>query len=308
MLKLLKILLLFLTVLLFASCENKKLLKDVNEIAIVTFKFNKNFYEGSQVNFLNSIYDEPFLKILTLKPSEEDIKQEDSQQIEYYDSFIKRFYERLNNTSLIVKPTSSYSSNEEFLSKKLSKPFSKNNYHVSQGYINANLDRNHLKISRDKVAQKLCKIIGVDAVASVSFRFFQIKAHSLDSRKFGIVSYLVLKNKKGKTIFNRPIYAMSTFHPYEFPIYNNDRSFFISLESKKSENSRPFGKLKQFVDFDIDNDNSFFITLDSTDDDQGTRSIDFEFSPENIVYLEELEEAFFSKLESILLNPYQKNK
>ena len=275
MLKLLKILLLLLTLFLVSNCENKERLKDINEIAIVTFKFNKNIYEVYEESFLNFIYNEPL---------KQHSFNEDSKQIEYYDNFIKRFYERLNSTSLVVKPTSTYSNNEDFLYKKFSKKFSKNNYYVSQGYINANLDKNYLKIPRDKVAQKLCKIIDVDAVASFSFRFFQIKAPALDSRKFGIVSYLVLKNKKGQTIFNRTIYAMSPFHPYEFPIDNNDLSLFISLDSK-------------------DNIDVFYSNID-----QDYTNIEFEFSPENIIYLKELEEIFFAKLQSIISNPYQKDK
>ena len=93
-----------------------------------------------------------------------------------------------------------------------------------------------------------------------------------------------MKNKKGQTIFNRTIYAMSPFHPYEFPIDNNDLSLFISLDSK-------------------DNIDVFYSNID-----QDYTNIEFEFSPENIIYLKELEEIFFAKLQSIISNPYQKDK
>ncbi len=212
MLKFYKVSILAFILLLISSCGNGKLLKEVNDVAVVTIKFNRTVEVVTQEEFNRGEIPDKALEKLSDKNEDE---------IEFYDNFINKLNESLNSTSLTIKSPSTYSSNEGFKSEDISNKFSKLTKYIPEGYIDSSLSKIVLGKNKEKsgseVSKRLTELIGVDAVASFEFNFVQIQPKNiLGKKKLGIIGSLIMKNKEGKTVFHRSISVIGSKHSFGF--------------------------------------------------------------------------------------------
>jgi hypothetical protein len=266
MLKFCKVSILAYILLLISSCGNGKLLKEVNDVAVVTIKFNRTVEVVTQEQFNRREIPETVdlfsaANALTGGKAKalEKLSDKNEDEIEFYDNFINKLNESLNSTSLTIKSPSTYSSNEGFKSEDISNKFSTLSTYIPNGYINTSLNKvmlgNNKEKSGSEVSKRLTELLGVDAVASISLNFVQIKPKNiLGKKKLGIIGYLIMKNKEGKTVFNRGISVTGSKYSFGF----------------------------------------------SSD------SAEFKFTPKNKIYLKELQALFFAELDSIILKTLSK--
>lgn len=266
MLKFYKIFFLYFILLLVSSCGNGKLLKDVQDVGIVTIKFNRTVEVVTEEEFNRGEIPESidlFSAANTVTGDKikafDKLSDKYKEEIEFYDNFINKLNHSLNNTALTIKSPSSYSSNENFKSEDISNEFSKLTKYIPDGYIDTSLSKIVLGKNKEKsgaeVAKRLTETLGVDAVASFEFNFVQIQPKNiLGKKKLGLIGYLILKNKEGKTVFHRSISVIGSKY-------------------------------------------SFGFSLDSAE---------FKFTPKNKIYLKELEAIFFAELDSIILKTLAK--
>ena len=221
-----------------SGCSNSKLLKEVDNIALVSIRFEQEIKNVSKKQFQRGDVSDTEInagKALSLlnKATKEKsktlntlVKAVEGKEKQYFDEITKKLVSRIDQSSLTVVSVDSFKDNRFYLNPENFKTgpeiLEKLNYYTPNPYKFHDLNTNVITIKKSespnlkdgkRKAIALAKELNVDAVAAFNFQFVNIKSKRffiIPNTQLGVIAHLIVRNKDGKKIFNKTIKVKSS--------------------------------------------------------------------------------------------------
>ena len=138
-----------------------------------------------------------------------------AEEKKFYDGFTAKIENEIKSSPLKLIPAAKFTSTESYTKEDSRGKYAESTYYFPKPYAFPNLTaiymgKKNKHKSGTEVAIRLSDAIGVDAVASFDLNIVQIKPKSaIGSKSMGLMGTFVIKNKDGKTVFNRTIQVKS---------------------------------------------------------------------------------------------------
>jgi len=213
-----KIIIFIFLVSLLSSCGQSKLLKQVDDIAIVSVQFDRTISVVTKEEFENGDIQHSttpdffrgktkFLEKLSYKSDKEK---------EYFNNFAVKIENKLLSSPLNLVPVSSFSTDPNYTAEHKAGKYSDLTFYVPEPYSNPNLwamalSKKNKHKDGSSIAIRLTDSLDVDAVAAFKLKFVQIKPNNalIGTKQMAAIGNFIIRNNKGKTIINKTIKVKS---------------------------------------------------------------------------------------------------